>query len=228
MTFIGVDGCSAGWVGAERNGEKLRFRVFANFAEILDAGHDVIAIDIPIGLAESGPRLADQLARQALGWPRCCSVFSAPIRPLLPATSWREATATRRRVEGKGLSQQSWGILGKIREVDAALRQSPKCRARVFEVHPELCFWQMAGGAPMRCGKKGRDGRVERLRLLTPFGVKESDVLAHAREIGCKADDIIDSLAALWTAGRIAQGAARAFPADSLVDREGIRMTIWA
>jgi predicted RNase H-like nuclease len=52
----------------------------------------VLGIDIPIGLPESGPRLADALARQVLG-SRASSVFSTPIRAALEAEPYAEANA---------------------------------------------------------------------------------------------------------------------------------------
>jgi len=227
MVTCGVDGCRSGWVVARRENGLIGFSVVSGFSDILQLPVDVIAIDIPIGLPESGPRHADRLARQHLGWPRCCSVFSAPIRPLLTATTWREANTRRQQIENKGFSQQSWGIVDKIREVDAALQKTPEHQHRVFEVHPELSFWQMAG-KPMQHPKKKPAGRLERLKQLTSFGVSESDIHAHARRLGCNRDDVIDALAALWTAERIARREVRRFPEADHRDAVGILMRIWA
>ena len=76
------------------------------------------AIDIPIGLPESGPRPADVEARRRVG-PRRNSVFPAPARAVLGATTYGEACARSRQVGGKAISKQLFNILGKIAEVDA-------------------------------------------------------------------------------------------------------------
>jgi predicted RNase H-like nuclease len=226
-SIVGVDGCRAGWVCAQRQSGVLSLHVVANFRELLVHWGGIVGIDVPIGLMESGSRTADVLARQALGWPRRCSVFPAPLRPMLAAKNWAEASALRRRIEGKGLSRQSWSIMEKIREVDAALREAPADRERVFEIHPELSFWEMGGGAPMGHGKKSRAGRIERLRLLAPFGLQEADVMVRSRTLGCKPDDLLDAVAALWTAERIGRGKAGRFPPAKIFDTQGIRMAIW-
>ena len=77
-----------------------------------------VAIDIPIGLPESGPRRADVEARRRVG-PRRNSVFPAPARAVLGATTYAEACARSRQVSGKAISKQLFNILGKIAEVDA-------------------------------------------------------------------------------------------------------------
>jgi hypothetical protein len=84
----------------------------------------VIALDMPIGLPERGPRACDLEARRLLGPGRASSVFPAPIRPVLVATSYDDACQIRLQVEGKKLSRQAWVIVPKIREVDDMLRDN--------------------------------------------------------------------------------------------------------
>ncbi len=59
----------------------------------------VVAIDIPIGLADTGRRRADQLARAALGrrWP---SLFITPVRDAVQAGDFPAAQAASRRLAG--------------------------------------------------------------------------------------------------------------------------------
>lgn len=67
-----------------------------------------VAVDMPIGLTESGPRDCDRVARRLLGWPRRCSVFSAPVRSVLGIGDDREACDAHRAVGRRGMSRQAF------------------------------------------------------------------------------------------------------------------------
>jgi predicted RNase H-like nuclease len=187
----------------------------------------VIGIDIPIGLTDCGPRDCDREARRVLGRPRASSVFPAPIRAVLAARSWEEACAIRRRVEGKRMSKQAWGIVGKVREVDGELRARARLRQRVREVHPEVSF-QAWNGAPMRSKKRSRRGYEERRRLVDQyFGPAAYQAVRdqfRVKDVGH--DDIFDAFAALWSAERILRRVSRSLPERPPIDRFGLRMEI--
>jgi predicted RNase H-like nuclease len=111
VKIAGVDGCRAGWVAAVQDLEMpgaIEVYVFGTFAGVADPGFALLAVDIPIGLPDSGPRAADLEARRLLG-ARRSSVFPAPIRPVLRASDYVSAYQIGRRVHGKGLSNQAWG-----------------------------------------------------------------------------------------------------------------------
>ena len=81
---LGVDACRAGWIGIVLSGGEARAYFAPGMRELADrAAADgplrVIAIDIPIGLADAGRRGADVLARKELRerWP---SLFITPVR----------------------------------------------------------------------------------------------------------------------------------------------------
>jgi predicted RNase H-like nuclease len=202
VTFLGVDGCRAGWVACEWRRPP---RVYATFRDIL-AAHPkaTIAIDIPVGLAD-GDRDCDKLARAALG-PRRSSVFPPPARARLRAAR-RPAT----------MGAQAWAIVPKIREVDRAM--TPALQRRVKESHPELVFAALAG-APMRHPKRTKAGARERLRAL---GWPHPPVVP----IGAKLDDVLDAYALSLQARRIALGVATRYPARPAKDARGLRMEIW-
>jgi len=187
---------------------------------------DVLAIDIPIGLPERGPRACDREARAVLG-ARRSSVFPAPPRAVLGATSWQQACEIRNGLEGKRISKQTWAIVPKIREVDDALRRVPGRSAWVREVHPEVCFWAW-NGAPMKHAKKKAPGRDERLALVCRhFGTRAfSEVRDRFERCDVADDDIVDAFAALWTAERILRGEAVQMPSAPPLDPEGLRMEI--
>ena len=68
---LGIDGCSAGWVGAllEPGAPRPRIVVAPTVAELVAMVREstdlrVVGIDIPIGLPDKSIRQADVLARQ--------------------------------------------------------------------------------------------------------------------------------------------------------------------
>jgi predicted RNase H-like nuclease len=222
----GVDGCPGGWIVATSDqGGSLTLRVVGAFAEVLLAAPrpDVVAVDIPIGLPDLGARACDVEARRLLG-ARRSSVFPAPIRPALSARSYDEACEKRFRIERKRYSLQTWYILAKIRQVDNLLAADPRLQDTVREAHPELCFRALAGGTPMAYGKKTRAGQIERRELLSKHFGPGLCVLDLS---GASSDDVLDALAALWTAERLASGKAERIPDRTEVDRVGLRMEMW-
>ena len=228
--FLGVDGCPAGWYVTRTTGGPITGTVYAQFADILAASPpaSIIAVDIPVGLTDQGSRQCDILARRALGPKRGASVFPAPLRCVLGAVSHPEASALRRAVEGKGMSLQSFGITGKVQEVDIALHAHQDRQEGVYEVHPELCFTQLNGGQPMVFAKKTPAGRSERLRLLAEqFGDAPARLLDQRvrRDVG--ADDVLDALVALWSAVRIGRGEHTSLPTVPDRDARGRRMAIF-
>ena len=178
----------------------------------------VMAIDIPIGLPESGPRACDQATRARLG-PRRSSVFPAPIRAVLAARSQQEASVIGRGVDGRGISCQCWNIMPKIREIDDLLRQRPDLQAHIREVHPELGFCALSG-RPLSHPKRTRAGSEEHLALVETVYAQETIrfAISDCRPRGAKADDVLDALAALWSAGRASQRGGRGIAAPC---REG-------
>jgi predicted RNase H-like nuclease len=233
MTYLaGVDGCRGGWIAALRTlgAEDVQLRRVNSLAELLCDGQtpDVAAVDIPIGLADAGPRACDGAARRLLGR-RGSSIFPAPVRAVLAATDYAEACRLGQAADGRKVSRQTYNLLPKIQEVDDLLRRRQELARRVHEVHPELSFCVLAGGRPMEYSKKRRQGLEERLALLEPhYGSWIAAALSERKRLGCTEDDIVDALIALWTAERIAHGVAQTFPSPPPTDRHGLTMAITA
>lgn len=229
--LCGADGCRSGWIGVyeDTSSGELVWEVCPSLEALAsESGADLIALDVPIGLPDRGARDCDTVARRLLGRPRGSSVFPAPIRPVLEATCHADACAIRETVEGRRMSIQAWAILPKIVEVDHAMRASAILRARVREVHPEVCFLHLSG-RPMAYAKKSRLGREERLNLLRPeFGLAVEVALADRRRLGCAPDDIIDAFVGLWTARRVWAGQAMTLPSHPPRDRYGLPMEMVA
>jgi predicted RNase H-like nuclease len=227
VVVVGVDGCPAGWVAVRVDlvAGGWSATVHRSFAELLASHRDAAAIgvDIPIGLAETGPRACDRAARARLG-PRRSSVFNPPTRRLLAAIgdapTYRAANALAWRDLGHGIGVQAYNIFAKIREVDAAI--GPELQSRVREVHPELCFAAMRG-RPCTHGKKSPAGAVERLEALQASCAWLGGQPSRPPR-GAARDDLLDALAVAWTAERVAGGAAEALPVEPEIDRRGLRM----
>ena len=229
----GMDGCRGGWVVAiatERaDGEvALRIDVAHDFAAALAlaASANRIAVDMPIGLLDvpqTGGRACDRAARAMLGR-QGSSVFSPPARPALDASDHRDA----QRRQGAGLSIQTWNIVPRIREVDAAIEAA--MQPRVIEAHPELAFRALAVAPVAR--KATVEGFAQRVALLrSVFGAALPDLAAARRAIGpslTKLDDLADACVLAFVARRADDGSARRLPdGDPPVDARGLRMEIW-
>jgi predicted RNase H-like nuclease len=210
----GVDGCRGGWVVVHDGAAFVR----PGFADVLATlpGDAVLAVDIPIGLAdrqEPGGRDGDRAARSRLG-PKHSSVFSPPPRPVLGVRTLAEA---RRR--GGRLTVQTLNLLPRIEDVDAVI--TPRLQSRVFEAHPELSFAAMNGGEPVLAPKRTADGARQRRALLGRAGVA-----VPPRPAGAADDDLLDACALAWSARRIAEGIACRVPDEPRRDRRGLRMEL--
>jgi len=229
VAAAGVDGCRGGWF-AVLDDDGLRWRVLPSFAEVLAwlPAQCAVAVDIPIGLPETGSRACDVEVRRQLG-ARGSTVFPAPIRPVLDAADYRDACERCHRVDGRRMSRQAWNLVPKIREVDEELRQRPDLAGRIAEVHPELSLAELAGGVPMSRPKRDSQGRAERLGLLAEvFGSAPAEALAWRRGRACAPDDVLDAFAALWSARRLRSGQALGIPDPPETDARGLPMCIRA
>lgn len=227
MDVAGVDGCPGGWVIVRVDAtDRLRIRdisVSTTFQELLGrtAACAAVAVDVPIGLPDTAPRQADGMARKAIG-PRRSSVFPAPMRATLSATTYQEACSLSEQAYGRKLSKQTFAILPKIREADALM--TPTLQDRVAEVHPEVSFWALSGQRTLGFWKRKPQGAEERSRILAPAFADRIAELAAPK--GAALDDLYDACAAAWTAGRIAYGTAARLPAEPDLDSTGLRMEI--
>lgn len=238
---IGVDGCPGGWICVVQAADgTLHARFEAAFEEVVACNEDAIfAVDMPIGLPdvghgiEPGVRGCDREARRLLGFPRSTSVFSAPVRDLLAIDSGdivrdhTEASRISQAVSGRKVTRQTMNILPRIREVDELLQSRPALRDRIFEVHPELSFRQI-NGASLDAGKRSREGRAIRIGHLAELHGEQTLTQLQSRIKGTPArtEDLLDALACLWSAERIAMGAHMTIPEHPEHDATGLPMSI--
>ena len=127
---------------------------------------------------------------------------------------------------GAGIPKQAFAIFWRILEVNWTL--TPALQGRVFEVHPEVSFWALADRRPMEHAKNTADGYTERRSLLADKLGVPIPTRAKARRLARPAapDDVLDAIAAAWTARRVAEGRAGRLPDDPPVDARGLRMEI--
>jgi predicted RNase H-like nuclease len=224
----GLDGCPGGWVLVEipaHGAGRATVERVSNLDGVitkLDSGQLLaVAIDIPIGLPEAGSRRCDIEARRMIG-ARRSSVFPAPARGVLGATSYDDAADRSQAIAGKRLSRQAFGILSKIEEVGRIV--TPERQRHLVEVHPEVSFTVLAG-VPMSHHKSTTEGRAERLVALRgPF--PDIDRQSASRINRVRADDVLDAFVAAWSARRWVARTHVQLGGD--VDQRGLRMEMIA
>ena len=205
---VGIDGCRSGWITVTRERKTLQYALFPHMRQVMAAYPEAgrIFVDVPIGLPwkVSPVRSCDRLARKLLGRPRASSVFPVPCREAVHARNAEDAGRLNVEILERRLSQQTEGIRRKIAEVDELLFEESSRQLRLREVHPEVCFWAMAGGRAMRHGKKTVAGRRERLAVLTRYEPEAEALveraLSETRRSDLAVDDVIDAIVALVTA----------------------------
>lgn len=232
--IVGIDGCPGGWVAVAQllhsdQADEVRALVAPELEGVLSAfdGIRLAGIDMPIGLSNDEPRDCDQMARERLG-ARRSSVFPAPLRPALAATTHAEASSLSRQANGKGISAQAWQLFPRVREVDGLLGEQAAWHEQLVEVHPELSFLAMNAGKPLPASKQRIDGIYRRRALvIEAFGMAAIEsAVAQLAGSRVKDDDMLDAFAVLWSARRGASGEAECLPADPPLDACGLPMRI--
>jgi predicted RNase H-like nuclease len=226
----GVDGCRGGWLAVDVDDDDLaasavtwRWSPLDETEALLhDRAVEAVAIDVPIGLPESGSRACDVAARKLLGR-RGVSVFPAPVRAVLGCGSYADARAILAALGAASMSAQAFGIVSAVAAVDASLTGADT--ARVFECHPEVAFYLMGGSAGLP-GKRTPEGVAARLRLLGAAH-REVSGIVESRPRRIPVDDALDALACAWSAARWVRGQA-AVLGDGEKDVRGLPMRIVA
>jgi predicted RNase H-like nuclease len=104
---LGVNACKPSWVGiALTNQGFAGAYIDQRIDELVAAAEEdgalaVVAIDMPIGLSDTGPRQVDVLARRFVGSLRS-SVFVTPVRATVEQETYSKAAKVRRTIAGVG------------------------------------------------------------------------------------------------------------------------------
>jgi len=210
--YIGIDGCSDGWIAIVYNEENdTGTALYGDIEELWDEYGDAaetILIDIPIGLREKSAaiRPCDDDARRVLSPARHSSVFPVPIRDAVHEESYEAAKEVQEDRTDGSLGLQSWNIADKIAELDAFLSEiEPNAVGTLREAHPEVCFWALNNKSATEYSKTQQPAAAfwERVAILEE---SDSDVLSHIRNAGTDLDaqvgndDIVDAFALAITA----------------------------
>ena len=216
--YLGLDGFRYGWVAAwiDDRGDH-GFDYSPGLTRLLALPHVRAMIDMPIGLKPSGYRDCDVRARELVG----PAVFLGARRDLWTFPDMAAANRHYWQHEGKGrgVSAQLWNIRDKIREVDDLM--TPERQTTIGEAHPELIFWNLAGGQKLERKTTAR-GREQRVRLLAERGfAKLAKWLTLRHGTGIGRDDLIDACACA-----VAARDSRKRVGGDEVDPRGLRMEI--
>lgn len=234
MNIVGVDGCKFGWISINLK-EDLFWKVelFSTVDELLDyyRASDLILIDMPIGLLTQSKeeRICDKEIRKVLGYPRGMSVFGVPSRPAIYCENYNEGNLLNKKLMGKGISKQLWGIAPKIKSLDHYLMKNKDLREKIFESHPELAF-MMLKGQPMTYNKRKSKGYSERLELLKKIYPKTDEIVKYTLEKylrkEVKKDDILDALVLAINGYLGKKLDFRDYPASNVFDTKGLQMVV--
>lgn len=239
--LAGIDACKGGWVVALAPGWPLaappRILLLPDFAAVLRAvAHCPCAgLDMPVGLPSgAGVRRCDLLAREELlrlaGPAETAArgtgsrVFLAPPRETLAAATPGRFQALHRAARGVGAGLPVWGIVPRLREVDAAM--TPALQERVVETYPELTLARLAGRTLP--SKHGAPGLEARRKLLCGADCAWADKGVRCGTVAAAPHDLLDAVACLAAACARRQGRALRLPGQAPPhDARGLRMEIW-
>jgi predicted RNase H-like nuclease len=214
----GVIPCPDGWLVASAKLQGVTIapelpRMLDSFMDVLDErpSFSVVGLYAPVGLLDhpvQGGRTCEQEARTLLGAGMAGAVRSAPVR----------ASLNNKR---PGLA----GVELAHRYAEVAEQMGPYRQRTVFEVHPELSFFQLNGDQSLDHPKRSAQGRQER-RLLLEAKIAGVERILESRVKGVGKNHLLDATACLWTARRILGRAMTRLPVDPEWDSEGLRMEI--
>jgi predicted RNase H-like nuclease len=175
---------------------------------------EIIALHSPIGLPSDhvkGGRACDVEARKLLGQRRGAAIMSPPKRSMLDDE------------KQEGMSAVVRALLPRIREVQRDVASYHQ--RTVYEVHPELGFYQLNEDKPLRYGKRTQAGMAERTQLLADRMPGLERVLEYRPE-GVTVPRLLDACINLWTARRIAARAVTRLPEVPEWNEDGLRMEL--
>lgn len=193
-------------------------KVYDTFNEILDERPSFasIVVNAPIGFRDTldqGPRTCDVEARKLLG-ARGRFLHNAPML----STVLRGTSTPEDHIDAiTAHLLKSYAEIGK--------EMSPFRQRQVYEGNPELSFYFLNGGVPLKRSKKIYEGRQERETILREKLPNIATVLdADLRRV--RRQNVLDAAALLATARRVFTRSAKRIPTDGEWDSQGLRMEI--
>jgi len=190
-------------------------RLIETFSLVLDERptFDAIVINAPIGYpvgVDLGFRTCDREARELLG-ERGNVITAVPGRRVFE----------RADMSVEGLDVVTQVLMPRYRDV--ASEMSPYRQRQVYEGKPELSFFQLNGGVPMRYQRFREAGREERRNLLASK-LNGIERVLNSEIDGVKPQHLLDAAVLVWSARRAVTHTARRLPFEPEWDSEGLRM----
>lgn len=230
FSSIGIDGCKNGWLAVNITPDGFEVDTFNNIEEICAKYRefDCMIIDMPIGLPESVEDMRPDADARKILLHRSSCIFNTPCRQSVFAENYPEANEINRAHLGKGLSQQSFAISNKIREIDDFFKQAPDYMNNIMESHPEICFAMLSPTKkPINTAKNTSEGKDIRISILQQHYDQTTDFIEHVRnhpklrkiEVDC-----IDALCLAVTGMLGMESGFKYLPEKPSNDRRGLRM----
>jgi predicted RNase H-like nuclease len=220
----GVVPCRGNWLVAscKLQGSNVSVedpKLYQAFTDVIDEkpAFDTLGVFAPIGYLDEGVpggRMCDREARALLGPRRGAAIRSAP--------SWLTFESSAGKT-GDHLDAATSVLLPLYRQI--ASEMAPYRQRSIFEVNPELTFYELNDDKPLRYSKRLKLGRLERGALLEQKfqGVER---IIDSNLSGTSAAHLIDATACMWSARRIIVRAAVRLPMDPEWDSQGLRMEL--
>jgi 8-oxo-dGTP diphosphatase len=224
---IGVDGCKGGWIAAVYDHGNLRIEKYNVIEEIIERypHFNDFLIDMVIGFPSNQGHIRPDTTARSLIPGRTSTIFAVPSREAVYMNTEAEQIEANKRILEKGLAKQTMAIMTKMRELDVFLNANSQYKNVIKESHPEVCFARLNGTVVMS-KKVDFDGMSERVHILKKYipDLEISVILTKAKELKCKADDIVDAICLAVTANLNCQGKGDSIPAEPMYDDNGLMM----
>lgn len=178
-----------------------------------------------IGLPSNQGHIRPDATARSLIPGRTSTIFAVPSRQAVYMNTEAEQIEANKKILEKGLAKQTMAIMAKMRELDIFLNANPQYKNVIKESHPEVCFARLNGTVVMS-KKVDFDGMGERVHILKKY-IPDLDIniiLTKAKELKCKADDIVDAICLAVTANLNDQGKGDSIPEDPMYDDNGLIM----
>lgn len=229
---VGVEPCQAGWFSVTFDDGLQHYKMLRDeqeFADLLESS-DRVFIHIPIGLStDSYSRPCDDLLKKELGENAKDHIIHAPVRSVLHAPSYVEASMQSLEYTDRELSLKTWKMTPKIKIVDRLLRENKQIAEKVYESHPELLLTRLNGGVIYQ-SKLTRKGLRHRLDLVASEEELAADFFREIKEefrrneVG--EEEILSAMTLAYGVKTSFHSRIRSLPETPLIDDEGLRMAI--
>lgn len=233
METAGISVCISGYIAINLGEEHAGYWLLETKGQLYDFLEKCgrVFIDIPVGLPDDVEgRECDKLLRERLGLVNNEHIINPPIRGIIAAPTYGEASMMSYEIMEKRLPMPSWNIVSNIKVIDDYIQQNGTSRERIFESHPELLFQILNGGNPVLQRKATKKGLRHRLHLLEAQNKHAGNFFRKIKEIyrrnQIEEDKIINAMVLALFALRSVDQPIKTLPDDPPKDSIGLPMAI--